>query len=123
MNIFVARLASGVSSENLRALFEEFGTVDSAKVIIDRETGNSRGFGFVEMADSEEANAAIRALDSSEYKGRKIVVKEAEERDARPASKAPRRPSAPRSYGQGQGQDRYNSRPDRGNRRTNSWED
>lgn len=81
MNIFVAKLASSVDSDNLRSLFEQYGEVDSAKVVFDRETGNSRGFGFVEMTDEQEGAQAIEALDGSNYEGRRIVVKKAEPRE------------------------------------------
>ncbi len=83
MNIFVARLSYNLTSEDLQEAFEEFGMVDSAKVIIDHETGRSRGFGFVEMPDTEQANAAINALNESELDGRRIVVKEALPREER----------------------------------------
>ena len=83
MNIFVAKLSEGTSSEDLRTLFEQYGEVSSAKVIYDRETGMSRRFGFVEMDDSSEGQAAIDALNESEVDGRTIVVKEAEPRPPR----------------------------------------
>ncbi len=67
-------------TEELNDLFTEYGAVQSAKVISDRETGKSKGFGFVEFADSTAAQAAIKALDSTEINGRKLVVKEAEDR-------------------------------------------
>jgi len=90
MNIFVARLNYSTSSEGLRAAFETYGAVDSAKVIMDKETGRSRGFGFVEMPDDEEAQNAIGALNESELDGRTIVVKKAE---PRPQQRRPRRDS------------------------------
>ncbi len=80
MNIFVAKLNYDTQSEDLREAFEAFGAVDSAKVITDRETGRSRGFGFVEMPDDDEAQAAIDALHDTEMDGRTIVVKKAEPR-------------------------------------------
>lgn len=80
MKLFVARLDYGVTSEDLQSVFEEHGTVDSCKVIMDRETGRSKGFGFVEMNDDNEARSAMGALDGSSINGREIVVKEAEER-------------------------------------------
>ena len=83
MNIFVAKLHFDTQSEDLQELFENFGVVDSAKVIFDRETGRSRGFGFVEMSNDEEAQAAIDALNESELDGRQIVVKEARPREER----------------------------------------
>ncbi|MEM9887001.1 MAG: RNA-binding protein [Bacteroidota bacterium] len=83
MNIFVAKLDYGITSEELQTAFEEFGVVDSAKVITDRDTGRSKGFGFVEMPNDEEANAAIAELNDSEMNGRAIVVKQAEDRERR----------------------------------------
>lgn len=77
MNIFVAKLSSATTSDDLAALFNEHGTVSSAKVIMDKETGNSKCFGFVEMEDDVEAMNAINALDDTEFQGRKIVVKKA----------------------------------------------
>jgi len=84
-SIFVAKLDFGVTSELLKSTFEEYGTVLKASVATDRETGKSRGFGFVEMEDSNEARNAISALDNSELHGRSISVKEAEQRENRPA--------------------------------------
>jgi len=84
MKLFVANLSYDVTSEELKAVFEECGTVVSAQVIMDRNTGRPRGFGFVEMASEEETNAAIETLNDREIQGRKIVVKLAE-------SKPPRR--------------------------------
>ena len=80
MNIFVAKLDYGVTSHELEDLFTAYGTVDSAKVINDRETGRSKGFGFVEMPNDDEAQRAIEELDGSSVKGRNIVVKKAEAR-------------------------------------------
>jgi len=77
MNIFVAKLNYATSEDALRQAFEEFGTVDSAKVIMDRETNRSKGFGFVEMPDDSEAQEAISSLNESELDGRTIVVKKA----------------------------------------------
>lgn len=80
MNIFVAKLDYGVSDSELNQLFEEHGAVDSARVIMDRDTGRSKGFGFVEMNNDEEAMQAISALDGMDVRGRNIVVKKAEPR-------------------------------------------
>ena len=77
MNIFVAKLNFSSTSEELQSLFEQFGSVDSAKVIVDHETGKSKGFGFVEMSNDEEAQKAIDALNETEFHDRTIVVKEA----------------------------------------------
>ena len=81
MNIFVAKLHYSTTGDRLREVFEEYGKVDSAKVIFDRETGRSRGFGFVEMENDDEGYRAIEALDSSELDGSTIVVKKARPRD------------------------------------------
>ena len=83
MNIFVARLDYDTSSEDLQTLFEQYGEVDTAKVIMDRDTGRSKGFGFVEMPNDDEGYAAIEALNESELDGREIVVKKAAPREKR----------------------------------------
>lgn len=83
MNIFVAKLNYDTDEYVLREAFEEFGQVDSVKIIMDRETGRSKGFGFVEMADDEEAQTAISNLNDSSLDGRTIVVKKAEPRENR----------------------------------------
>lgn len=82
-NIYVGNLSFDSTEEGLRGLFEQFGTVHSAKVITDRDTGRSRGFGFVEM-DSEAADAAIEALNGKEFDGRALKVNEARPREPRP---------------------------------------
>jgi len=81
MNIFVAKLNFNTSSERLREVFEAFGQVDSAKVIMDRETGRSKGFGFVEMPEDSEAYVAIGELNQTELDGNTIVVNKARPRD------------------------------------------
>ncbi|MBT6998756.1 MAG: RNA-binding protein, partial [Prolixibacteraceae bacterium] len=81
MNLFVAKLSSSTTDDDLQELFSKHGEVTSAKVIIDRETGNSKGFGFVEMADEGEGQAAIEALNDSELDGNQIVVKKANPRN------------------------------------------
>ena len=80
MNIFVAKLDFGVTSEQLRQEFERFGKVLKATVALDRETGKSRGFAFVEMASKEEGAAAISGLDGKTFNGRPCAVKEADPR-------------------------------------------
>ncbi len=80
MNLFITGLPYDVSDQELKELFEEFGTVNSAKVILDRETGKSRGFGFVEMPDNAAAEKAMKELSDSELGGRRLTVKVAEER-------------------------------------------
>ncbi len=81
MNIFVAKLSSNTTSEDLRTLFEEYGEVSSANVITDRMTGYSKKFGFVEMADDGQAQKAIKELDSCQYDNSEIVVKQARPRE------------------------------------------
>ena len=90
MNVFVAKLNPTTTSQDLEALFGVYGALVSAKVIFDRETGNSKGYGFVEMKNDDEARTAIQALNDSEVKGNQIVVKEAipkEDHDGRPSRK------------------------------------
>jgi RNA recognition motif-containing protein len=83
MNIFVAKLSPRMTDESLESLFSKFGTVESAKVIMDRETGRSKCFGFVEMPDDNEANDAIAQLNDVEVDDSTIVVKEARPREER----------------------------------------
>lgn len=78
--LFVGSLPWSVNDEELKQTFETHGTVVSAKIITDRDTGRSRGFGFVEMENSDEAQKAMRALNDSEINGRNIVVNEAKAR-------------------------------------------
>lgn len=84
MNLFVAKLSSSTTGDELQEIFSAHGEVASAKVIFDRETGNSKGFGFVEMPNEEEGKAAIAALNETEVDGKEIVVKEANPREERP---------------------------------------
>ncbi len=84
MNIFIAKLSPKTTDESLRTLFQEYGEVDNAKVVIDRETGRSKCFGFVEMSDDPKANEAIQDLDGVEFEGSTIVVKQARPRAERP---------------------------------------
>jgi nucleolin len=79
--LFVGSLPWSIDDEELREAFEEHGNVVSAKIVKDRETGRSRGFGFVEMESSSEASTAIKALNDSQLKGRNIVVNEAKSRN------------------------------------------
>ena len=80
MNIFIANLNFKVRSEKLQEIFEEYGDVTSAKIISDRGTGRSKGFGFVEMPNDSDASRAIEDLNGVEIEGREIIVKQAEER-------------------------------------------
>jgi cold-inducible RNA-binding protein len=81
-NIYVGNLSFETTSDNLRDIFAEYGAVDRAQVATDRETGRSRGFGFVELKDG--GDAAIAALDGAQYQGRTIKVNEAKPREERP---------------------------------------
>ena len=83
MNIFVAKLSFSTDSAGLRAAFEQFGEVEAANVIMDRDTGRSKGYGFVEMNDEKEGDAAIAALDNTEIDGNTVVIKKAEPRESR----------------------------------------
>ncbi|MGB5850250.1 MAG: RNA-binding protein [Ignavibacteriaceae bacterium] len=79
--LFVGSLPWSIDDQKLKETFEPHGTIVSAKVVTDRSTGRSRGFGFVEMESSEDAQKAMSALNDSEIDGRKIVVNEAKARD------------------------------------------
>ncbi len=81
--LYVGNLAYGVSSSDLEQMFAEFGTVQSAQVIVDRDTGRSKGFGFVEMGTDQEAQAAIAAMSGKEVDGRQLTVNEARPREDR----------------------------------------
>src|SRR5947199_770542 len=85
MNIYVSNLSFNVQDEDLREFFTEYGEVTSAKVITDKFTGKSRGFGFVEMPDDESARKAIAELDNGTVEGRTIKVMEAKPKEERPA--------------------------------------
>lgn len=82
--LFVGSLAWATTDESLRSAAERFGNVVSAQVVMERETGRSRGFGFIEMSTEEEAQAAIKGLDGTELDGRRINVSEAQAREERP---------------------------------------
>lgn len=81
MNIYVGNLSYGVSDDQLKEVFEAFGQVSSCKVITDRNSGRSKGFGFVEMENKAEAEAAIENLDGAEIDGRPVKVNEARPRN------------------------------------------
>ncbi|RKR80813.1 RNA recognition motif-containing protein [Mucilaginibacter gracilis] len=85
MNIFVGSLPFKVEESELKEVFEEFGEVTSVKIITDRETGRSKGFGFIEMPDDEAAQKAISEVNGAELYGRTIVVNQAEEKKERPS--------------------------------------
>ena len=83
MNIFVGNLAFNTTDYDLRQLFEPYGVVDAIHVITDRDTGRSKGFGFVEMPDSAAAQAALQGLNGKELDGRALTVNEAKPRAPR----------------------------------------
>lgn len=85
MNLYVGNLSYQMTDDDLHNAFSAYGEVSSAKIIMDRDTGRSKGFGFVEMPNDDEARAAIEALDNSDLNGRNIKVNE-----ARPRTDAPR---------------------------------
>ena len=93
MNIYVGNLTEDVTDEDLQAAFTEFGQIESARVIKDRFSGRSRGFGFIEMPSNSEAQAAIDGMNGKELKGRAIIVNEArprEDRGGRGGDRGPR---------------------------------
>ena len=85
MNIYVSNLSFNIQDEDLRGFFTPYGDVTSAKVIMDKFTGKSKGFGFVEMSDDEAAKKAIAELDNGTVDGRNIKVMEARPKEDRPA--------------------------------------
>jgi cold-inducible RNA-binding protein len=93
MKLYVGNIAYSMTDTDLQNLFEQYGAVQSAQVIMDRDTGRSKGFGFVEMSTTEEGQAAIQALNDQEVNGRKLTVNEARPREER----------GPRSGGGGRG--------------------
>lgn len=97
--LYVGNLKFSVTSDDLRSLFERYGEVRSAQVLIDRETNQSRGFGFVEMIDDQDAIGAIEKLDGSDFDGRRLTVNEAR----------PRTPGGDRGF---RGGDRFKERRD-----------
>lgn len=85
MNIYVSNLSFNIQDEDLRGFFTPYGEVTSAKVIMDKFTGKSKGFGFVEMSDTEAAKKAIAELDNGTVDGRNVKVMEARPKEDRPA--------------------------------------
>ena len=83
MNLYISNLSYNISDEDLRQLFADYGEITSAKVIMDRETGRSRGFGFVELSDDELAKKAIEELTQASYDGKVINITEARPREDR----------------------------------------
>ena len=113
MKLYVGNLSFQTSSDDLQQLFAQAGTVESASVVEDRETGRSRGFGFVEMASSEEGQAAIQQFNGQEVNGRALNVNEAKPRENRGGGRG--------GYGGG-GNRGGGSRFNHGdNNRTNRW--
>lgn len=86
MNIYVGNLPFRFSDEDLAALFRRHGVVETASIVMDRDTGRARGFGFVTMPDDEEARKAIEQLDGSDVAGRRVAVNEARPRQPKPRS-------------------------------------
>jgi RNA recognition motif-containing protein len=84
MNLYCGNLSYECTDEDLRKAFDEYGQIELARVITDRFTGRSRGFGFVEMPNDDEANSAINALNGKEFMGRELRVSEAKPREERP---------------------------------------
>ena len=84
--LYVGNLTYGMTDTDLQNLFGPFGTVQSAQIIMDRDTGRSKGFGFVEMGNTDEATAAINALNQQDVNGRKLTVNEAKPREERAGS-------------------------------------
>jgi RNA recognition motif-containing protein len=87
MNIYVGNLPYSTDRDQLREIFSAYGEVTAARIVNDRESGRSKGFGFVEMADDAAARQAIEALNGNEIGGRKAVVNEARPRENRPPQK------------------------------------
>ena len=104
-NIFVGNLSFGATEDSVRTLFEQYGTVDRVSIVTDRDTGQARGFGFVEMSDNAEGDRAIAALNGAELDGRALNVNEA-------------RPKTDRGSGGGGGGNRGNGG---GSRQKNRW--
>lgn len=98
MNIYVGNLPYSTDEQGLVELFSQYGEVTRTSVISDRATGRSRGFGFVEMADDNEALGAIEATDGLEFGGRSLVVNEAKPRQERPQGGGGGRPRNDRRY-------------------------
>ena len=99
--LYVGNLTYGVTNSDLEKMFEPFGRVESAQVIMDRDTGRSKGFGFVEMGSDQEAQAAIAAMSGKEVEGRQLTVNEAKPREDRGGG------GGGRGYGGGGGRGGY----------------
>jgi len=111
MKLYVGNLAFQTSSSDLQELFGQAGTVTSASIIEDRDTGRSRGFGFVEMASKEEGDAAIAQFNGKEFNGRNLTVNEARPREERGGSRGG---GGGRGFGGGGGRGGYGGGGNRG---------
>ena len=105
--LYVGNLSYDTSDSKLQEMFEEFGGVQSAQIIMDRETGRSKGFGFVEMGSEEEAKAAINGLNGKEIGGRVLTVNEARPREDRGGGGGGRSGGGRGGYGGGGGRGGY----------------
>ena len=101
MKLYVGNLSYQTTNEELESFFSQAGEVTSAMVILDRQTGRSRGFGFVEMANDEDGQAAIEQFHGADFKGRALTVNEAQPREERSFGGPRRSSSGPRSGGGG----------------------
>lgn len=95
-NLYIGNLSYRTTDQDLAELFGQFGEVVSARVVMDRETNRSRGFGFVEMKSADDAKAAVEKLDQTDFMGRQMRVNEARPREDRGGGRGPRRPGGPR---------------------------
>jgi RNA recognition motif-containing protein len=107
MKLYVGNLSYQLTEDELNELFAPFGTVESVKIITDRETGQSRGFGFVEMSSQEEGENAMNELNGKEIESRALVVNEARPRQERRSHGGGGHRGGYRSYGNSGGRDRY----------------
>lgn len=108
-NLFIGSLAYGTTDDSLKAFFEQIGEVEYAKVMTDRDTGRSRGFGFVTFVNEDDNAKAVAELDGKELDGRAINVSEARPREERPAGDRPRRDFGGNDRGNGGGSFRQRS--------------
>jgi len=104
MKLYVGNLTFDTTDQDLRDLFTQYGKPTEVALVTDRETGRSRGFGFVTMGNAEEGNAAIAALEGKDYQGRNLTVNEARPREDRPSGN---RSGGGRSFGGDRGPRRY----------------
>ncbi|MEQ8186800.1 MAG: RNA-binding protein [Candidatus Eremiobacterota bacterium] len=107
-NIYVGNLSYDTDESTLEKLFSEFGAVDSIRLIVDRDTGRSKGFAFVEMGTDEEGNSAIETLNEKEVDGRRLIVNEARERQGGGGGRKPGGNGGGRNFRGGGGGGRFN---------------